>query len=140
MSDPTEVFGRRIAAALVDIGVLFALFVFVGILVGDTGSNDGGGSVTLENGGFLVFAGLSLLYYFLGEAITGQTLGKRLLGVRVRSLGGGSASIGAVAIRTLVRPIDSLPGLYLLGFIVALISPRRQRLGDLAARTVVTRE
>jgi uncharacterized RDD family membrane protein YckC len=137
--DQTEVLGRRIAAGLIDIGVLFVLFVVLGILIGDSRSGDGGASVYLEGVEFLVFLGLALAYYFVLEATTGQTLGKRLLGIRVRGLDGGDASSGATAVRTLLRLIDSLPLFYLLGFLVALATRRRQRLGDLAGRTLVTR-
>jgi uncharacterized RDD family membrane protein YckC len=137
--DQTDVLGRRIGAALIDIGVLFVLFVILGILIGDTESGDGGAYVYLEGVEFLVFVGLALLYYFVLEAATGQTLGKRLLGIRVRRVDGGEAGGGATAIRTLLRPIDSLPLFYLLGLLVALATRRRQRLGDLAGRTIVTR-
>jgi uncharacterized RDD family membrane protein YckC len=137
--DRTDVLGRRIGAALVDIGVLFLVFLVVGISIGDTDSGDGEASVRLEDAGVLVFVGLSLLYYFLSEAATGQTLGKRLLRIRVESADGTSAGTGAIVIRTLLRLVDSLPALYALGLVVALITPRRQRLGDLAARTVVAR-
>jgi uncharacterized RDD family membrane protein YckC len=44
-----------------------------------------------------------------------------------------------VAIRTILRLVDSLPFLYLLGFIVIMVTPRRQRLGDLAGGTTVAR-
>jgi uncharacterized RDD family membrane protein YckC len=137
--DPQEVLGRRIAAALVDMGLLFLVFLVLGLLIGDSESGNGGGSVSLTGAGFLVFVGITLLYYFVLEAATGQTLGKRLLGIRVRSVDGGEAGGGAVAIRTLLRLIDSVPFLYLLGFIVMMVTPRRQRLGDLAGRTVVSR-
>ncbi len=137
--DSQEVIGRRIGAALVDIGVLFLVFVVLGVLIGDSESGNGGGQVTLDGAGFIVFVGLTLLYYFLQEAATGQTLGKRLLGVRVRAVGGGDPGAGRIAIRTLLRLIDSLPFLYLVGFVVMIATPRRQRLGDLAGRTVVGR-
>ena len=138
-SDGAEVVGRRIAAALVDAALLFVLFVLLGLLIGDAESGDGGGSVTLDGAGFLVFAGLSLLYYFILEGATGQTLGKRLLGIRVQRVSGGNAGAGAVGARTLLRIVDSLPFLYLLGFIVMIATPRRQRIGDLAAGTTVAR-
>jgi uncharacterized RDD family membrane protein YckC len=138
-SDAAEVVGRRVGAGLVDAALLFLLFVLLGLLIGDSESGDGGGSVTLDGAGFLVFAGLSLLYYFILEATTGQTLGKRLLGIRVRRVSGGSAGPGAVAARTVLRLVDSLPFLYLLGFIVMIATPRRQRIGDLAAGTTVAR-
>jgi hypothetical protein len=44
-----------------------------------------------------------------------------------------------VAIRNLLRAVDILPGLYLVGGIAVLLSKHGQRLGDLAANTVVIR-
>jgi RDD family len=74
------------------------------------------------------------------EAWAGQTVGKRLLGLRVLSAGGARPSVRAVAGRTLLRIVDWLPALYLAGFITMLATgTRRQRIGDLAARTAVAR-
>ena len=44
-----------------------------------------------------------------------------------------------VVIRNLLRPVDGLPLAYLLGGLACLISKRAQRLGDLAAGTIVVR-
>ena len=88
----------------------------------------------------LVFFALALGYYFVLEAWAGQTVGKRLLGLRVLSAGGARPSVWAVAGRTLLRIVDWLPALYLAGFITMLATgTRRQRIGDLAARTAVAR-
>ena len=47
---------------------------------------------------------------------------------------------GSVGLRTVLRVVDGLPFLYLVGFVAMLATgARRQRLGDLAARTLVTR-
>jgi hypothetical protein len=81
-----------------------------------------------------------LLYYFASEVMFGQTVGKRLLGLRVTGIDGGRPSTAAVAGRTLLRIVDWLPVMYLVGFIAMMAGgvPRR-RVGDLAARTVVVR-
>jgi uncharacterized RDD family membrane protein YckC len=86
--------------------------------------------------GLLVFC-----YFILQEAFFGATLGKALLGLRVIYHSANNTyttlTIQAAIIRNLVRFVDALPSAYLVGWIVALISPRRQRLGDLAAHTLV---
>jgi hypothetical protein len=83
---------------------------------------------------------LALGYYFVLEAWAGQTVGKRLLSLRVLHAGGARPSARAVAIRTLLRMVDWLPLLYLAGFITMLATGKhRRRIGDLAARTAVTR-
>ncbi|UJA19373.1 RDD family protein [Thermoleophilia bacterium SCSIO 60948] len=138
--DRTDVLGRRVAAGLLDLLVLFVLFVAIGLLFGRTETGEGSISINLEGGSALIFFALALLYYFAAEATTRTTLGKRALGLRVEAVNGGEASTGAVAVRTLLRVIDVLPVLYLVGFIAALSTGRRQaRLGDLAARTRIAR-
>jgi len=70
----------------------------------------------------------------------GQTLGKRVLHLRVMDEEALRLRFSQVAVRNLLRFVDFLPGLYLLGGLAAAISRRRQRLGDLAAGTIVIRE
>ena len=69
----------------------------------------------------------------------GQTLGKRLLRLRVMDATGLRLRFSQVMMRNLLRAVDVLPGFYLLGGISCLLSRRGQRLGDLAAGTVVVR-
>jgi uncharacterized RDD family membrane protein YckC len=78
-------------------------------------------------------------YHFAFEARGGQTIGKRRYGIRVVAADGGPASPRAVAIRSVVRVADSLPVCYLLGLIsmVRTGPARRQRIGDIAAGTIV---
>lgn len=70
----------------------------------------------------------------------GQTVGKRLLGLRVMDLRGLHLHFSQIAIRNLLRAVDSLPLLYLVGGLAVLINRHAQRLGDIAANTVVVRE
>jgi uncharacterized RDD family membrane protein YckC len=132
--------GRRVAAALIDGIVVFLLFVLVGLATGDAETTDSSASVELEDVETVVWGLLGFGYYFATEARWGQTLGKRLLGLRVARLDGASADAGPVAIRTLLRIIDVLPFLYLIGFTVMVTAGKgRQRLGDMAAGTAVVR-
>jgi uncharacterized RDD family membrane protein YckC len=138
MEDTTDVLGRRIGAALLDILLMAVLFVVVGLLIGDSSSDDGNVSVNLEGGPAAVYFALVLLYYGITEAVTGQTIGKRLLGIRVARVDGSRAGGGAIAVRTLLRIVDVLPLAYFVGFVCVLVTgQRRQRLGDLAAGTRV---
>lgn len=70
----------------------------------------------------------------------GQTLGKRVLGLRVIDAQGLRLQLPQVALRNLMRAVDMLPLLYLVGGIACLVSRKAQRLGDLAANTVVAHE
>jgi uncharacterized RDD family membrane protein YckC len=136
---PDAALGRRIGAALFDLLVLFLLFVALAVLIGDTSSEGGSFEVRNDGADFLVFVAVSLLYYGGSELLTGQTLGKRLAGVRVVRVDGSRAGAGAIVLRTLLRVVDGQL-LYLVGLGVAFLTgERRQRLGDLAGRTVVVR-
>jgi uncharacterized RDD family membrane protein YckC len=86
----------------------------------------------------LILFGLWVVYFTYLEATTGQTLGKRALGLRVVDLRSGRPpSFSQALARTLLRIVDWLPAFYLLGFVVAALTPRKQRLGDVVADTVV---
>jgi uncharacterized RDD family membrane protein YckC len=140
VTDDDDVVGPRVAAALVDILVIVALFFVLGLTVGEAEGEDAGFSVVLGTGATLAWIALGLLYYFATEAVWGRTLGKRLLGLRVARTDGRRAGAGAIAVRTLLRVVDVLPVLYLVGFAVLLTAGKGwQRIGDLAAGTAVVR-
>jgi uncharacterized RDD family membrane protein YckC len=116
---------RRVGAALIDIAIMLPLLLLLSALVGDT------------TGFPLLAAGWALFYYFAWESGAGQTPGKHLMKLRVVRADGRPADMGAIAVRTGLRLVDSLFG-YLLGLIVMLrTGERRQRIGDLAAKTIV---
>jgi uncharacterized RDD family membrane protein YckC len=118
---------RRVLAALIDIALLIPVALLMSALFG--GFTSAAAALTL---------GWALYYYFALESDHGQTLGKRLMKIRVARADGSSLDAGRVAVRTLLRPIDAI-GCYLVGLVVMLATgQRRQRLGDLAAGTVVT--
>ncbi len=135
-----DVLGRRISAGLIDVALLIVLFIGLGLTIGETETEGGDNSVSLNGGPFLLYLVLVLLDYFVLEAIWRASLGKLLLGLRVVGRDGGRPSMGAIALRTLLRIVDWLPFFYLVGFIALLATgKRRQRLGDLAAKTCVVR-
>ena len=69
-----------------------------------------------------------------------ELVGKVALGLRVVRTDGSKPSGGSVAVRTLLRLIDGLPFLYLVGVVCILATgQRRQRVGDLAADTTVVK-
>ena len=69
----------------------------------------------------------------------GQTVGKRLFRLRVTDAEGMRLQFNQVVTRNLLRFVDSLPFAYLVGGLACWFSPKCQRLGDLAANTVVLR-
>ncbi|QRK04598.1 RDD family protein [Archangium violaceum] len=76
----------------------------------------------------------------LETAWSGQTVGKRVMGLRVIQRSGVRIGFYHAALRNLARPVDRLPFLYLVGGVTALLSGSHQRLGDMLAGTIVVRE
>jgi uncharacterized RDD family membrane protein YckC len=86
---------------------------------------------------FFVYYG----YFAAFEAAwRGQTPGKRLIGLRVISTSGRPIHVDEALIRNLLRIVDQLPAIYGVGILSVLVTTRNQRLGDLAAGTVVVHE
>lgn len=82
---------------------------------------------------------VNVAYHFGLEARDGQTLGKRRYGIRVVAADGGPAGPRAIAIRSVLRLVDSMPVSYLSGLLsmVRTGPTRRQRIGDIVAGTIV---
>ncbi|MDR2626839.1 MAG: RDD family protein [Dysgonamonadaceae bacterium] len=79
-------------------------------------------------------------YNFLFEAfMRGQTPGKMLLKIRITNLDGSTTSTGSHFLRWLIRPVDFLPFLGILGGIFIGNTKNKQRIGDLAAGTIVVK-
>ncbi|MCA9826538.1 MAG: RDD family protein [Dehalococcoidia bacterium] len=114
----------RVTAGLIDLAVLLIPF-----------------AVALAFGtrlAWLGFATVAVLYYSVTEvAMDGQTPGKRVAGLRVVASSGDRVSGRQVALRTLLRAIDILPVLYLVGVVFLLASRGERRLGDFVAGTKV---
>jgi uncharacterized RDD family membrane protein YckC len=88
--------------------------------------------------GLILFFVLNMGYGIALEWLwQGQTLGKRVMGIRVMDMRGMRLSLSQVVLRNLLRVVDNLPFLYMLGGITCLVSRHAQRLGDLAANTIV---
>ena len=82
-----------------------------------------------------------MLYGVLCEYLWfGQTMGKFLLRIRVMDASGLRLQLHQIVLRNLIRTVDLFPALGLLGGLVMLCNRRVQRLGDLAAGTVVIRQ
>ena len=136
---------RRLVAGLVDVAVIIICGIVYTVALG---TDQPRGAVSLAvnrhvvNGpGVWLFFALVLFHFLVFEVAIGASVGKLLLGLRVRASAGGRAGLRAVAIRTVLRPVDGLPYVVpnLLGFIVLANGPKHQRIGDRLAGTVVVR-
>jgi len=140
-------FRRRVLAFGVDLLVLSLVDVVVNSVYGVTQvtsvspfSTLGAGFATWTSSTDVGWGWLTLIWllYFLGlEALFGATAGKGLVGLRVTDRAGRRPALWSLLARNIVRIVDALPVAYLLGSCVALLSPSRQRLGDLLAHTLV---
>ena len=86
---------------------------------------------------FLVFFGYDVLFEVRSR---GRTLGKRWTGLRVVRTGGQPVTFVPSCVRNVMRLVDILPAFYGIGMLSIFVTGRNQRLGDLAAGTLVVRE
>jgi uncharacterized RDD family membrane protein YckC len=132
----TNVAGRRVAACLLDSClVLLVSCPALAPLLFLQPSLSGILSVLL----LFLFVNLVVYlgYFVVFEGLTGRTFGKMLLNVEVvRAEDGGPPGMGRAALRALMfLAVDGLAGLF-----VILASSRHQRIGDMAANTLVVRK
>lgn len=131
----------RLLARLID-GVvlwigLFLVGLFLSTVLADVGGQTFGIIVLVVLLFFMVFG-----YWMLLETLwRGRTVGKAAMGLRVVTVEGAPVRFRHTAIRAMVGLVDFLlPPLGPVAVVSVLVSPRDQRLGDLAAGTIVLRE
>jgi uncharacterized RDD family membrane protein YckC len=123
-------FAVDLAFIIAALTVLRFVFAFIGIFSAD-----------------VAFAVQTIAYFVIsiGYGVTtewywrGQTLGKRLLNLRVLDAHGLKLSASQIVVRNLFRAIDMLPAFYVVGGVACLCTRKSQRLGDLVAQTIVVR-
>lgn len=145
---PISPFHRRMFAWMIDFSLLLTYFLLYDRFIPE--HTKGINKSFLE----ILFSLPILVYYPLMESLTnGQTVGKRLLGIRVITLEGGQATISQYLLRGLFRMVDfplwifaaiyarELPWycsvLVFSGIACVIISNRSQRIGDIVAGTIV---
>lgn len=133
-----QIIGRRVAAALIDSAIVLILLVVIAKTLGEGDSNRSIWAETEGGSARPVFFLLTFAYYLGTEIAWAQTIGKRVMKLRVVGEDGSRLTPRAAAIRNVVRIVDWLPGLYIVGGITVFATgERRLRLGDLAAKTKV---
>jgi uncharacterized RDD family membrane protein YckC len=132
--------GSRFLAQFVDMVIVFVIALVITIGAIALGAIFNSGQVALLFGlilGFVLIAG----YFLVSEAtLSGQTIGKRYVRLRVVGDQGQPITLGQSAIRNLVRIVDFLPVFYGIGIITLFANGRGKRLGDFAAGTLVVRD
>ena len=87
---------RRVLAGVIDLMVVLAGALVIGYAAGLTGAEYGKAGLAMG----AVIAAWALYYYFACESGGGQTLGKRVMKIRVVGLDGKPAGMGDIAVRT----------------------------------------
>jgi uncharacterized RDD family membrane protein YckC len=138
------VFSQSLAGPVTRFFAWFIDVMSIGVLVSALGTILGslrlinmdiaGAAATL--GYFVISIGYGI---FLEWAWRGQTIGKKLLGLRVVDAEGMRLQFDQIVTRNLLRFVDMLPAFYLVGGVACWLSRKCQRLGDVAANTIVVR-
>jgi uncharacterized RDD family membrane protein YckC len=127
--------GPRLVAQIVDGIIFFILFFVLGAaMFGSFTFNVYGAEALSFIGVYLL---LFFLYYIVLEGALGATVGKMLVKIKVVREDGSPCGFGPAVVRNLLRVIDGLPFLYVIGMILISRSDKKQRLGDRFAKTVV---
>lgn len=126
--------GDRILGRLIDwlILIVYGVTIVLLLTVGNTGLRD-------YAPWLLILAFLPIVLYDLILEITlnGQSIGKKVMGIRVVSLDGERPTIGQYLIRWLFRLVDFSLTNSLCAVLCVAVSRKHQRLGDMVAGTGV---
>lgn len=127
---PFEVQGAvvRTFAFLVDILVVLTAVLVIYYILGIPINKD---SDSIR----VVYPVVFFLYMLLMEGESGQTIGKKFFNIKVVALDGSPLSFGGVFIRNIIGIFERS----LIGVIVICLNKRKQRLGDMAAKSLVVR-
>jgi uncharacterized RDD family membrane protein YckC len=137
--------GSRATAQIIDwiiLGLLNFTIFFISIKINNRFLDDIGGLTSYFWAiiiilFFLLTWGYFAFYEFFNS---GRTIGKWLMGIRVIQDNGQTITFMSSFIRNLLRIVDFLPGMYLLGILMIFFHPTHKRVGDLVAGTIVIYE
>jgi uncharacterized RDD family membrane protein YckC len=145
MADYADVI-NRVVAIIIDTIILWVVMLVISLPLGvqammlgtitdpTAAAQLAGSSMIVGILGLLI--GLGYFVYF--EGTTGQTIGKKIVNIKVVRQDGKPMTYMEALIRTVLRIVDGI-ALYLVGLIVILASKEKQRVGDMAAKTLVVK-
>ena len=126
--------GIRAVSVIIDSILGLILFMIVGFLYTGSLTFQLMGADAMGLGGAWIV--LFFLYFFLMEGYKGQTIGKMVTGIKVVKEDGEPCDLQASFIRNILRIIDG-QFIYVVGAVIIAVTDKKQRLGDLAGKTVV---
>ncbi|RYG21290.1 MAG: RDD family protein [Chitinophagaceae bacterium] len=131
---PVAGLGERIAARLIDIGLFVALFLVLLMVFGLSGVFQFRATLIP----LITYAVGFVFYDLLCEIfMNGQSVGKRIMKIKVISLDGAQASIGQYLIRWVFRIVDFTITQWLGALIAVAVTENKQRIGDIVAGTTL---
>ena len=127
--------GTRFLAGLLDALLLVLLLLLIGIGLKALAAVDPTGVVGFAQALLLLgFALVIIAYHVLYHHLAGgQTPGKQAMGIRVVTTDGQPAGLASLTLRGVLMIVDALPLPLFTGLVAIVVTPRRQRLGDLVA-------
>jgi uncharacterized RDD family membrane protein YckC len=138
--------GSRLLAILIDTLLQALVLILLGVLLIYSKAavwsdiSRGAESTWVEAVFILVIFALVEGYFLYFEATSnGQTPGKKSVGIRVIRDTGHPLDFRSAFLRNIMRAVDSLPGVYMVGFISVFFSSEYRRLGDIVAGTLVVK-
>ncbi len=134
--------GQRFAALTLDFVALSAVFFMVtrivkGVWFMSAQDHAWGYGWIVTDPLCLIFLAAIVVYFILAEAIFGATLGKWLMGLQIVRTDGGKPGFKHSLVRNLLRVVDALPALCILGVVLIVKSDENARYGDRVAGTRV---
>ncbi len=136
-------FVAQVTDWLIKWGIVLVVVILASIVAGMLGA-----ALSTKTIGYLLGALIVTLFYafllcfdiYFEVRHNGQTPGKKIAGIRTLREGGAPLDFRSACVRNLLGMADFLPAFYLLGGFLVMINSRGQRLGDMAAGTIVVRE
>ena len=127
---------ERMVATIIDLVILAGYIIIIGMF-----TNFSGGLFEHGFGWIYVLLFLPVTFYSLlcETFLNGQSVGKRVMGIKVISLNGNPASFGQYLIRWLFRLIDLWIGSFVLAVIMIAVTEKHQRIGDIVAGTTLVK-
>lgn len=130
--------GERVVAQIIDFLILFGYafaMMFLLIYINQALYNS---SIYFPTAYFVILYLPFFLYDFIFEVfLNGQSIGKKLMKIRVVKIDGSQPGLGSYFLRWILKPIDVFLTQGSVAFLTILINGKGQRLGDLAANTTV---
>ncbi len=139
----TPEFHKRLFAWLIDFFIIYAYSAITYNIVSKVSANhqsSGNDLPFLYNISavyLLLYVPVLTYHLFFELFMNGQSIGKKIIGIKVIGEDGGRPALHQYLIRWLTRPFDFVLSFGLAALLTSVLSKKNQRLGDMAAGTLV---